>query len=220
MALILLHISQPVMERKHVNESGRIFRSPVLEALTRTHIAYPLSIFTSIAVWGAWFGLHRADLGAGSVAVLMLGGALFFTWVEYTVHRWFYHMRTDGPRKARIQYVFHGVHHEHPRDRRRLALPPWMSVLVAMGFVALFRLVLGPMGVVFGGGFLLGYAIYLSIHYAIHVYPAPRNVLGVLWKHHNLHHFVGDTAAFGVSSPLWDLVHGTMPTERRASGMA
>ncbi|MGB3618930.1 MAG: sterol desaturase family protein, partial [Catalinimonas sp.] len=35
-----------------------------------------------------------------------------------------------------------------------------------------------------------------------------------LWVHHSIHHFKDDERAFGVSSPLWDWVFGTMP--RRA----
>ncbi|MDX9750152.1 MAG: sterol desaturase family protein, partial [Flavobacteriales bacterium] len=132
---------------------------------------------------------------------------------EYLVHRYFYHMSTDSPRKARVQYIFHGVHHDHPRDKKRLALPPLMSVLVAGLFVGLFRLIMGPSGYAFGGGFMAGYATYLLAHYAIHIYRAPKNFLGAIWKHHNLHHYVGDTAAFGVSSPLWDHIFGTMPED-------
>jgi 4-hydroxysphinganine ceramide fatty acyl 2-hydroxylase len=147
------------------------------------------------------------------VIPLFLVGAFSFTLVEYLVHRYFYHMGADTPRKARLQYVFHGVHHDHPRDKKRLALPPVLSLAVAALFVGLFRLLLGTHGYAFAGGFMTGYATYLLAHYAIHVYSPPKNFLGAIWKHHNLHHFVGDTAAFGVSSPLWDHVFGTMPED-------
>ncbi len=197
------------------NASARLFRNPVLEALTRTHIAIPLTIFFGTAAAAAWYSIARLGLQPVAVAALAAVGALFFTLVEYAVHRYFYHMPTDSPRKARIQYIFHGVHHEHPKDKSRLALPPVMSVLVAALFIALFRLAMGVHGYAFGGGFLAGYATYLMVHYAIHAYKPPKGFLGALWKHHNLHHYVGDTAAFGVSSPLWDLVFGTMPGDPR-----
>ncbi|MBK9176643.1 MAG: sterol desaturase family protein [Flavobacteriales bacterium] len=200
----------------NVKDGGRIFESPVLEALTRTHIAIPLSIFYGTGAVALWFSVARLQLdGAGSLA-LFLSGVFFFTLVEYLVHRYFYHMSTDSPRKARVQYVFHGVHHDHPRDKKRLALPPLMSVIVASAFISLFRLLMGLHGLAFGGGFLVGYATYLLAHYSIHVYSPPRNFLKGIWKHHNLHHFVGDTGAFGVSSPLWDHVFGTMPEDPRA----
>jgi sterol desaturase/sphingolipid hydroxylase (fatty acid hydroxylase superfamily) len=94
-------------------------------------------------------------------------------------------------------------------------MPPLLSILLAVMFISLFRLVIGPNGYAFGGGFLFGYSSYLLAHYAIHMYKTPRNFLGIIWKHHNLHHFVGDDGAFGVSSPFWDHIFGTMPKEPR-----
>ena len=43
----------------------------------------------------------------------------------------------------------------------------------------------------------------------------PHNFLGIIWKHHNLHHYVGDDGAFCVSSPFWDYIFGTMPKAPR-----
>lgn len=203
------------MAHKQVNESGQLFKSPVLEALSKTHIAMPLTIFYGTGLLAIYASLVWLGLGAVSSFALFVVGAFFFTLVEYLVHRYFYHMEPDTPRKARLQYVFHGIHHDHPRDKKRLALPPLMSLAVAAMFIGLFRLLMGQYGYAFGAGFMTGYATYLLAHYAIHVYNPPKNLLGSIWKHHNLHHFVGDTGAFGVSSPLWDHVFGTMPEDPR-----
>jgi len=204
------------MAVKNINDSGRIFRSPVLEALTKTHIAFPLTMFYGTGIAALLLSLFRFDQPVVTSIVLFVVGLFFFTLVEYLVHRYFYHMETDSPRKARIQYIFHGVHHDHPRDKKRLALPPLMSALVAAMFIGLYILAMGMPGLAFGGGFMVGYASYLLAHYAIHVYNPPKNFLGVIWKHHNLHHYVGDTGAFGVSSPFWDHIFGTMPEDPMA----
>ncbi len=203
------------MATKSISESGRIFKNPLLEALSKTHIAIPLTIFYGIAIAAVLWSIFRLGLDPVGTGVMFLVGLFFFTLVEYTIHRYFYHMGTGSPRKARMQYVFHGVHHDHPRDKKRLALPPIMSVVLAALFIGLFRLVMGPYGFGFGGGFMMGYATYLLAHYAIHVFNPPKNFLRVIWKHHNLHHYVGDTGAFGVSTPLWDHVFGTMPVDPR-----
>lgn len=203
------------MAGRNVSDGGRIFKSPVLEALTKTHISIPLVLFYGAGVGTVAYGIAALGLEPSTSIGTFVLGIFFFTLVEYLVHRYFYHMRTDSPRKARMQYIFHGVHHDHPRDKKRLALPPLMSIIVASAFIGLFRLALGAHGFAFGGGFLTGYATYLLAHYAIHVYNPPKNALRMIWKHHNLHHFVGDTGAFGVSSPLWDHVFGTMPVDPR-----
>ena len=208
------------MGEQNNSDSGRIFQSELLEKLTKTHIAIPLTIFYGSGVAATVYAVMNTDVLAWVAVPLFLLGAFFFTLVEYSVHRWFYHMATDSPRKARIQYVFHGVHHDHPRDKKRLALPPIMSVLVAAMFIGLFRLLMGTHGFVFGGGFMAGYATYLLAHYAIHVRKPPKNWLGVVWKHHNLHHYVGDDGAFGVSSPFWYHVFGSMPPDPRRRAAA
>jgi 4-hydroxysphinganine ceramide fatty acyl 2-hydroxylase len=205
------------MSSPNTSESGRLFRNPVLEAFTRTHIAIPLVLFFATAVASLWYSITGLGLQGKTVAPLFLTGLIFFTLVEYAVHRFFYHMPADTPRKARIQHVFHGIHHEHPRDKSRLAMPPVMSVAVAVLFIGLFKLALGDLGFSFGGGFMAGYAIYLLVHYSIHAYKPPRNFLRALWKHHNLHHYAGDTSAFGVSSQFWDHVFGTMPDDSKST---
>lgn len=193
--------------------AGRIFKSPVLEALTKTHIAIPLSLFWGAGVVTIWYSITRLGMSWAGTIVFFLAGAFLFTLVEYLMHRYLYHIPADTERKRRFQYVIHGVHHDHPRDKSRLALPPILSIVLATLFISLFRGVIGIEGYVFGGGFLFGYSTYLLAHYAIHMYKPPRNVLNIIWKHHNLHHYVGDDGAFGVSSPFWDYIFGTMPPE-------
>ncbi len=199
------------MGHKAVSDSGQIFQNPVLEKLTKTHIAFPLTIFYGTGFGVILYAIIQLRKPVFTAIVLFLVGILFFTLVEYLVHRYFYHIEPDTPRKKRLQYVFHGVHHDHPRDKKRLALPPLMSALVAFLFILLFRSTMGELGYAFGGGFMVGYAGYLMMHYAIHVFNPPKNIFGIIWKHHNLHHFAGDDRAFGVSSPLWDHVFRTMP---------
>jgi sterol desaturase/sphingolipid hydroxylase (fatty acid hydroxylase superfamily) len=203
------------MHTEKRTEGGRIFQSPVLEALTKTHIAIPLTLFYTAGFAILLYSVLALGTPWISAVLVFVGGFFSFTLVEYAMHRWFYHMPTDTPRRKRMQYVFHGIHHEFPRDKRRLAMPPLMAIVLTALFVGLFRLVLGQSGYAFSGGFLWGYCTYLLVHYAIHVYKPPRNILRELWKHHNLHHYVGDKGAFGVSSPFWDMVFGTMPEDPR-----
>ena len=63
----------------------------------------------------------------------------------------------------------------------------------------------------FLAGFLMGYAAYLAVHYSIHAFNVPNNFLKTLWHHHSIHHYREPDRAFGVTSPLWDHIFGTMP---------
>lgn len=208
------------MAAKDIAGSGRIFKSPALEALTKTHIAVPLTLFWSAGIITLWYSMAKLDISWLTAIAFFLFGALLFTLVEYLMHRYLYHIPAATEKRKRFQYVIHGVHHDHPRDKSRLALPPVLSVVLAVLFIALFRLALGPEGYAFGGGFLFGYSTYLLAHYAIHMYKPPKNFLSIIWKHHNLHHFVGDDGAFGVSSPMWDYVFGTMPPDPKKKAAA
>ena len=51
-------------------------------------------------------------------------------------------------------------------------------------------------------------------HYSVHAFPPPKNILKHLWINHALHHYQQSNAAYGVSSPLWDLFFKTMPEKR------
>src|SRR5690606_5770024 len=115
------------------NHKGRaqIFENPVLERLTRTHIALPISIFIIIAIGLIAYGLTFGFIGVAEAIGLFFTGWLIFSLMEYAAHRFIFHMDTDTPAKARIQYTFHGNHHEYPKDKERLAMPPIVSVLIA-----------------------------------------------------------------------------------------
>jgi sterol desaturase/sphingolipid hydroxylase (fatty acid hydroxylase superfamily) len=105
----------------------------------------------------------------------------------------------------------HGVHHEYPKDKQRLAMPPIMSITIGTVLLFVFRLFLGDLVFAFLPGFLVGYACYLCVHYILHIFKPPNNKLRVLWSIHAVHHYKDQTKAYGVTSPLWDYVFGTMP---------
>lgn len=142
--------------------------------------------------------------------MLFFAGLIAFTWVEYIVHRYVFHMGTYTQLREKMQYVMHGVHHEFPRDKDRLAMPPLLSITLSTVLLLLFRVAMGDLVFAFLPGFLVGYALYLAVHYMVHVYQPPKNFLKALWVNHGIHHYKDGEFIFGVSSPLWDYVYGTM----------
>ncbi|QHT67890.1 fatty acid hydroxylase [Rhodocytophaga rosea] len=188
-----------------------IFDNPVLESLTRTHIAVPISIFVLFSIGLIVYAFTYSQLPSYLIGILFISGLLIFSLVEYIVHRYVFHMDTDTDLKEKIQYNFHGVHHEYPKDKGRLAMPPIVSVILAISLLYVFHLVIGEYTFAFLPGFVMGYASYLFVHFAVHAYQPPKNFFKVLWVNHGIHHYKDHNKAFGVSTPLWDFIFGTLP---------
>ena len=121
---------------------------------------------------------------------------------------------TNKIRKS-IQYGLHGVHHEYPKDKGRLAMPPLVSAFLAASLLITFLFLIGNYTFGFLPGFVMGYVSYLFVHYIVHTYAPPKNIFKELWINHAIHHYKDHTKAFGVSSPLWDYVFRTMPDKKK-----
>lgn len=94
-------------------------------------------------------------------------------------------------------------------------MPPVPSlILAAVIFSVMFFLskIFGTGEYVFAffPGFMLGYLMYGTMHFAIHAWNPPFKWMKPLWRNHHLHHYKEDQKGFGVSSTLWDHVFGTM----------
>lgn len=204
---------EPGNKRPKHKGSPRLFENPYLEKLTHTHIEAPLIIFGVIAAALIYYGILEKGFEIPLMVLLFLGGVVFFTFVEYLMHRYLYHLPATSERNKKISYTIHGVHHDYPKDKSRLAMPPVLSLLIAAVLFILYRAVLGDLVFGFLSGFLVGYAAYLAIHYSVHIFKVPGNFLKILWYHHSIHHYREPDRAFGVSSPLWDVIFRTMPRE-------
>jgi sterol desaturase/sphingolipid hydroxylase (fatty acid hydroxylase superfamily) len=129
-----------------------------------------------------------------------------WTLVEYLMHRYLFHIN-----ESKFQYMIHGVHHEYPRDKERLMMPPLPGIITISIFTAIWYLAFWENTFAFMAGFILGYMLYTFIHYILHTWK-PINGIKFLWAHHHKHHNPAfQNKAFGVSSPLWDYVFCTMP---------
>jgi len=199
------------LDRPDNNGSAKMFQNQVLEKISRTHISIPLILFFSVASVSLYFAITTTSIGLGIGILLFLAGFFAFTFVEYMMHKHFFHMEPDTPIKDKLQYTVHGVHHDYPKDKDRLAMPPFVSLAYALIFYGVFTLIMGDYALYFLPGFVIGYASYLGVHYMVHAYQPPKNFLKILWVNHAVHHYKDPDAAFGVSSPLWDYILGTMP---------
>ncbi|UII21421.1 sterol desaturase family protein [Fulvivirga ligni] len=196
-------------------DSKILFNNPIIEKLSRTHISIPIGLFFIYSGGLLYWSVANTDLAPSTTVLLFFTGLFVFTLVEYMMHRYVFHMATYTKLREKIQYNFHGVHHDYPKDKDRLAMPPLVSLTLATTLLFLFRLFMGDFVFGFLPGFLIGYAGYLFVHYIVHAYQPPKNMFKTLWVHHAIHHYKDHERAFGVSSPLWDYIFRTMPKRGR-----
>src|ERR687889_1873756 len=144
--------------------SPRMFDSDLLDRLSRVHPIVPVLIFLPVITVLAGTAAER--MGSLETLAWLGGGYLFWTLTEYWLHRVIFHFEPEEGVGARLHWIMHGVHHDHPNDPMRLVMPPSVSVPLAVLFYLLFVLVLGGgVAPAFGAGFLLGYLVYDMTHY-------------------------------------------------------
>jgi sterol desaturase/sphingolipid hydroxylase (fatty acid hydroxylase superfamily) len=131
-------------------------------------------------------------------------GAGLATWtlLEYLIHRFVFHRLAP-----------HQRHHERPADRQYWFAPLWLSLLFAAALLVLFAVGTGswPLAALAESGAVAGYLGYELLHVWIHSQRNGGAMLVALRKHHYYHHFVDDTRCYGVVTPFWDRVFGSLP---------
>jgi len=192
----------------------QMFETPLIERFSRIHPATPFLFWLPVLGYSG-FCAYQNGVGLLQGLGVLLLGLFLWTFAEYVLHRYVFHYL--GPRlwQRRMHFVLHGVHHDFPQDAGRLVMPLGASIPMGVGFYALFRAVCGPV-LVFPLfiGFGLGYLTYDGTHYAIHHFRMSSRWGKWIKRHHMIHHHTGAHARWGVSSPLWDWVFGTMGDKR------
>jgi sterol desaturase/sphingolipid hydroxylase (fatty acid hydroxylase superfamily) len=195
-------------------KQGRIFNNSFLESLTKSNPATTILFYTSLILFFLFLSLKYSHLDMPTTAALYIMGLFVWTLLEYFLHRFIFHIDDYFPFMKRFHYMVHGVHHENPRDRERLFMPPVGGAIIALTLFSFWYIFLGVKTFAFMAGLSNGYLLYSYIHFSVHTKPI-YHPFRKLWKYHALHHFKYSDKAYGVSSPLWDIIFGTMPPEKK-----
>lgn len=197
-------------DKIHNKGQARLFRNAFLEMLTKANPIIIWSMYLPFIIGLPYYASNTIGFGGGKITLLFFGGMFFWTFFEYLAHRFLFHWIAESDRAQKVVYIMHGNHHHYPRDRERLFMPPVPSIILAVSIFAIQFLAMGDLSFGFFPGFLLGYLLYASMHYAIHAFNPPFKWMKPLWRNHHLHHYKDEHKGFGVSSTLWDHVFGTM----------
>ncbi|PPD29079.1 MAG: hypothetical protein CTY20_07570 [Hyphomicrobium sp.] len=158
-------------------------------------------------IWSAPLSATVTAVGAwlGWIAV----GFVFWTVLEYVVHRFIYH---------HVPY-FREIHDAHHADPNALiGAPPVVGLALIM---LVFYVPLSGLGYTAASGFaiggLLGYLGYMVLHHAAHHWDLkPGTWIFMARRHHALHHHASEEGNFGIVTSLWDHACGTAVPRSRA----
>jgi len=187
----------------------RLFDNPLLERLSKISPVTVLAVYLPMVIFAAWKSF-AIGVPLGSFIVLFFSGLAVWTLFEYLFHRYVFHFTPSGKFQERVSFLFHGVHHQYPNDKKRLVMPISLSLLIGALLFVLSRPLFGDLVWAYAAGFAVGYLAYDMTHYSIHHFRHPKSRwLKKVWKSHLDHHFRDSSKGYGVSSPFWDRIFGT-----------
>ena len=190
-----------------------LFGSPYLEIFTKNPwYVIPIVWFPVVLSY-----LHSAfvelDIPIVALIFLFAFGLFLWTFIEYTLHRFLFHLDDDIPDNRfalMTHFLFHGIHHAFPMDKSRLVFPPVAAYPLYLGIKAILSVAFGSFYLIILAGVLTGYIAYDLSHYYIHHNKPTSEYYRHLKQHHVLHHYNNPKRGFGVSNRLWDFVFGTV----------
>jgi 4-hydroxysphinganine ceramide fatty acyl 2-hydroxylase len=119
-----------------------------------------------------YYSLSDVSLVANLFCLFL--GVFFWTFCEYTLHRFVFHGEDywlpNNPKFLAAHFLIHGIHHDFPMDAFRLVFP------VIPGYVIFFGFLMPPLSLIVPdiyinsvtAGSALGYVLYDLIHYFLH----------------------------------------------------
>ena len=178
-------------ERIYNKGQAQLFQNRFLESLTKTRPWVIYSLYIPLCIYLIYYSY--TELKFSGIFIFTVFCIAMFSWTlfEYFAHRYLFHYEATSELGTLVFGLFYGL----------------SFLLTGTGNYAF----------IYFPGFISGYLIYVSMHYAIHAFPPPRGMKS-LWRNHHLHHYKYPERGFGVSSVFWDLVFGTRPTREGSDG--
>ncbi|KAI9350509.1 hypothetical protein DFJ73DRAFT_832438 [Zopfochytrium polystomum] len=205
------------MEQVHiprqVKGSARLFSYAFLEPLSLTPWWVIPTVYIPICTYLCYLSLS-AGSGAVEVASSFTVGIFIWTLIEYTLHRFLFHVDEYLPDNRFLitaHFLLHGIHHFLPMDKMRLVMPPVLGLVLASPIVKLLLTVIpSPYSYAVTAGAFFGFQGYDMIHYSLHhVRPATQH-LREMKSYHLDHHYKNAHQGYGITSKMWDYVFGTV----------
>lgn len=197
-------MTNPTAESSEASAPGLLARLSVTRFNANAGLVCDVGI--SLVLFAA--GIYTNHFGVLAPLVTVAAGLLVFSLIEYSFHRWLFHVGNSSMREG------HDKHHDDPHgyDALPFFFPP-IGMLLLAGLLDLFLPT--STALLLAGSTAAGYAAYGVAHTIIHAIRF-RTRAAVKWaSSHHIHHHHPD-CNFGVTTPLWDIVLGTRYVPARA----
>ncbi|WP_420391414.1 sterol desaturase family protein [Acuticoccus sp.] len=189
-------------------------------------LAEIVGVSTALAV--AYVAVAVLLAGApGMVAAVVVAGVLYWTFLEYLLHRFVLHWEPERPALRLVRRCFpsHRSHHDAPlAERINIMLQLRITLGLTLAYTAALWACGLPLAVALAlnAGILVGYQAYEVVHVACHHLPMRNAWAARLKRHHAIHHHRDETVNFGVTTTVWDHVFRTawQPRTRAVSATA
>ena len=188
----------------------RIFNNNFLEKFSLVNWYTPFIFWIPASLFLFINNIRMYNLLPREYFVIFILGVLTWTLAEYLIHRYLFHYRCRSKLGKKIVYIMHGNHHEDPGDPLRGVMPIipaafYLSILYGMFYLIIPIECLDA----FFSSFIIGYLMYDGAHFYTH-HAKPKTRVGKYLRKMHLIHHVRDDIIFGISSPLWDYLFGTI----------
>lgn len=202
-----------VNDPKHLTRPGdihRMFKTPFLDFFSRTPWYHIVWFWSPVVLYKIWQGFDHLSLI--ELVLYFLFGMFTWTFIEYSLHRFVFHMEIyipDNRILRGIHFMFHGVHHAFPMDKDRLVFPIAMAIPLYFLIYYLLSLIYPKTGMdVIMGGVVWMYIFYDAGHYYFH-HAQPIKAAEYRKKYHMYHHYKDPYKGFGISTSFWDIIFKT-----------
>ncbi|MEH7514792.1 sterol desaturase family protein [Gottfriedia acidiceleris] len=150
--------------------------------------------------------------------LIFIIGIIFFMFSEYVAHRFIFHIKAPK-NKLFLKFMkrIHYDHHTYPDDLKLLFLPIWYSIPNLGSLCIIYFLISRDLiqTIAFCSGLVLMLLVYEWKHYVAHRPIKPITKVGRhIKKLHILHHFKNENFWYGVSTPIFDGIFGTLKDEK------
>lgn len=152
------------------------------------------------------------DFSLKSFALALPLAFLYWSLVEYIIHRWYFHLVPKNEKIRAITGSFHLYHHENPDDLEVIN-SGWVTGSVGVIFhFSVFRFLFGAstlQSLYLILALLVVYYAYEWVHYLVHQRIFKNPLMRYLQNFHLTHH-IRPKCNYGQITPIWDYVLGTV----------